>query len=104
MNTIKIISEAYSEAYWKFGVSIGKSELQKIIRKSIHESQAWYKVKEHTAEEIEELGEVLIKDSYGEIDLAKLVSRDGLWIWEVKNPNTDIDLDDIFSFRSIELK
>jgi len=28
MNTIKIISEAYSEAYWKFGVSIGKSEYQ----------------------------------------------------------------------------
>ena len=50
---------------------------------------------------------MLVKDAKGEVEIAKLVhvgsGKIKAWKFEIKNENTDIDLEHITQFKAIEI-
>jgi len=70
-------------------------------------ANTWYNVTDFFAHEIEPVGEMLVKDAKGEVEIAKLVhvgsGKIKAWKFEIKNENTDIDLEHITQFKAIEI-
>ena len=74
---------------------------------SINEANRWLEVKDYYGYQIAALGQVIIKDKDGNIDLAILeqigADRISAYRWVIRK-GTEIDLEGITLFRILELK
>ena len=77
--------------------------IEKAFDSAIDFANTWYLVKHSNSNDVKKLGEVLIKDKNGKTELAKLVFYKSNFVWEIKNPLTRIDRDNITHFKPINV-